>query len=329
MSVLITGVAGFIGFHTARVFLKKKIDVVGIDSLNTYYDLNLKKDRLKLLLKNKLNFYQFDISNKKNLFEVIKKTKPKYIIHLAAQAGVRYSIENPYEYVKSNLEGFFNILEACKFNDIEHLVYASSSSVYGGNTTYPFKETDNVDNPISFYAATKKSNEIMAHSYSHLYKIPSTGLRFFTVYGPWGRPDMALFLFTKKILANEAIEVFGNGKMERDFTYIDDIVQGIEKITFKPPNTYNDVNLNNSKSIFSEIYNIGNNKPTSLEYFISLIEKGLGKKANKNYLGMQKGDVRKTAADISKLNNIIGFTPSVNIEEGVEKFLHWYNSYYK
>ena len=329
MSILITGVAGFIGFHTANALLKKKYNVIGVDSLNNYYDLKLKKDRLEILLKNDLIFHQVDISDKKVFFDLVKMDRPKYIIHLAAQAGVRYSIDNPEEYVKSNLEGFFNILEASRYCKVKHLVYASSSSVYGGNKTFPFKEIDNVDNPVSFYAATKKSNEIMAHSYSHLYKIPSTGLRFFTVYGPWGRPDMALFLFTNKIISNQEINVFGHGKMQRDFTYIDDIVKGIEEIIFKPPNTYKDVGLNSIKSKFSEIYNIGNNKPTDLEYFISLIEKGLGKKAKKNYIGMQKGDVRKTAADISKLKEIIGFSPTTNIEDGVKKFLQWYKSYYK
>ena len=334
--VIITGVAGFIGYHTCNKFLKEGFNVLGIDNINDYYDKNLKLDRLKNLQNNFNNnsweFIKSDIENEYLIKEIFEYFNPDIVINLAAQAGVRYSITNPKSYTKSNLIGFANILEVCRNLNVKHLLYGSSSSVYGGNIKTPFKETDPTSYPISFYAATKSANELMAQSYSHLYNIACTGLRFFTVYGPWGRPDMALYIFTKKIISGEPIDVYGHGKMKRDFTFIDDIVEGVIRLIDKPSN--GNKNWSGKKPSPSSssapwaIFNIGNNKPTKLEYFISLIEKNLGKKAIKNYLEMQPGDVSETAADIDNLDRIIGFKPSTSIEDGIPKFISWYKNYH-
>ena len=331
--VLVTGAAGFIGFNLCNELIRYGIEVYGIDNLNNYYDPNLKQSRLDILLQKGMAFSKVDLSDKNRIEKLFHDFKPNIVINLAAQAGVRYSLENPHAYINSNIVGFLNILEGCKKYSIEHLIYASSSSVYGLNKTFPFSENHNVDHPVSLYAASKKSNEAMAHSYSHIYGLPSTGLRFFTVYGPWGRPDMALYIFTKKILANEPIDVFGHGKMKRDFTYISDIVEGIIKLmdkTAKKNKSWSGENPSPSSSSAPwAIFNIGNNKPTELEYFISIIERTLGKKAIKNYLEMQPGDVTETAADIDNLNEITGFKPSISIEDGIPKFISWYKSFNK
>ena len=330
--VLVTGAAGFIGFSLCNELISHGIEVYGIDNLNNYYDPRLKKTRLDILLQQGMGFSKIDISDNDEVDKLFRDFKPTIVINLAAQAGVRYSLENPHAYINSNIVGFLNILEGCRKYSIEHLIYASSSSVYGLNKTFPFSENHNVDHPVSLYAASKKSNEAMAHSYSHIYSLPSTGLRFFTVYGPWGRPDMALYIFTKKILAGEPIDVFGHGKMKRDFTYITDIVEGIIKLMDKPPlgnKKWSGKNpIPSTSSAPWAIFNIGNNQPTELEYFISTIEKTLGKKAIKNYLKMQPGDVSETAADIDKLNKITGFTPSTSIEDGIPKFVSWYNTFH-
>ena len=330
--VLVTGAAGFIGFYVCNRLLKLGLEVHGVDNLNSYYDPKLKKSRLEILTNQKMPFSKIDLSNNEKINELFHNFKPTVVINLAAQAGVRYSLENPHAYINSNIVGFLNILECCRNHSIKHLIYASSSSVYGLNKTFPFSEGHNVDHPVSLYAASKKSNEAMAHSYSHLFGLPTTGLRFFTVYGPWGRPDMALYIFTKKILASEPIDVFGHGKMKRDFTYIDDIVEGIIKLIDKKPSSNTnwsgrDPEPSTSSAPWS-VFNIGNNKPTELEYFITVIEKNLGKKAIKNYLDMQPGDVSETAANIQKLNKISGFTPEIKIEDGVPKFLAWYKDYH-
>ena len=332
--ILVTGAAGFIGYHMSALLLKEGYDVVGIDNLNDYYQISLKEDRLKELQKHtNFIFHRIDIKEKSLIDDVFETYGFDYVIHLAAQAGVRYSIDNPYAYVDSNLTGFMNVLEACRNFSVKHLVYASSSSVYGGNTTTPFSTSHSVDHPVSLYAATKKSNELMAHTYSHLYGIPTTGLRFFTVYGPWGRPDMAYFKFTKSIRANKPIDVYNHGKMERDFTYIDDITQGIYKLINKPPiaNPKWDESKDSNSSSFApyKIYNIGNGNPVKLEKFIAILEEKLGKKANKNYMNMQPGDVLKTYADISDLERDIDFRPKTSIEEGLGKFIVWYKEYYK
>ena len=330
--ILVTGAAGFIGSYVCNRLLDNKTEVIGVDNLNNYYDPALKKARLQILLERKMCFYELDISEKTKLNDVFEKFKPTCVINLAAQAGVRYSIDNPMAYINSNIVGFLNILEGCRNHNVSHLIYASSSSVYGLNNTFPFSENHNVDHPISLYAASKKSNEAMAHSYSHIFNLPTTGLRFFTVYGPWGRPDMALYIFTKKILAGEPIDIYGYGKMKRDFTYIEDIVEGVIRLINKIPIPdkiwdANDPNPSSSSSPWS-IFNIGNNKPTELEYFISIIENCLGKKAIKNYLEMQPGDVSKTAASIEKLESAIGFTPNTSIEEGIPKFISWYKDFH-
>ena len=331
--VLVTGAAGFIGFNLCNELIRLGIEVYGIDNLNNYYDPSLKQSRLDILLQKGIGFSKADLSDKNRIEKLFHDFKPTIVINLAAQAGVRYSLENPHAYINSNIVGFLNILEGCKKYSIEHLIYASSSSVYGLNKNFPFSENHNVDHPVSLYAASKKSNEAMAHSYSHIYGLPSTGLRFFTVYGPWGRPDMALYIFTKKILANEPIDVFGHGKMKRDFTYISDIVEGIIKLMDKP--TKKNKSWSGEKPSPSSssapwaIFNIGNNKPTELEYFISIIERTLGKKAIKNYLEMQPGDVSETAADIDNLNKITGFKPSISIEDGIPKFISWYKTFNK
>ncbi|MGD9486553.1 MAG: NAD-dependent epimerase [Calditrichaceae bacterium] len=332
--ILITGAAGFIGFHLAKQLLDAGYEISGIDNLNNYYDVSLKNARLNILKKyDNFTFDKVELADRTEIDKIFTTKSPDVVVNLAAQAGVRYSIENPYAYLDSNLSGFLNILEGCRNYNVKHLVYASSSSVYGANTRMPFSTHQTVDHPLSLYAATKKSNELMAHTYSNLYDIPTTGLRFFTVYGPWGRPDMAMFLFTKAILSNQPIDVFNHGDMERDFTYIDDIVNGIEKILFRIPeaNPGWSGNAPDPASSFSryKIYNIGNNKPEKLSYLIMLLEKYLGKKAIINYLPMQPGDVKATFADIDDLVNDAGFRPSTALEEGVKKFVDWYKKFYK
>jgi len=333
MKILITGAAGFIGFHLSKKLLDDSYQIIGIDNLNDYYDPSLKQSRLEILGKyNNFNFHKVDLKDKAAVDNIFETYQPTHVINLAAQAGVRYSIENPYAYVDSNLIGFMNILEACRNYPVEHLLYASSSSVYGGNKVAPFSTNHNVDHPVSLYAATKKSNELMAHTYSHLYGIPTTGLRFFTVYGPYGRPDMAYFSFTKDILADKPIKVFNHGKMERDFTYIDDIVEGIVKLIDKVPtaNKEWDESKDDLSTSFApyKIYNIGNNNPVQLMRFINALESAIGKKAEKIYIDMQPGDVLRTYADVSDLERDINFKPSTSIESGLEKFVDWYKEYY-
>lgn len=334
MKILVTGSLGFIGFHLSNLLLDLSHEVVGIDNINSYYDVTLKESRLEILLtKPNFTFHCVDLKDKEELHNIFDRYNFEYVINLAAQAGVRYSITNPYAYVDSNLIGFVNILEACRNYPIRHLIYASSSSVYGGNKISPFSTNHNVDHPVSLYAATKKSNELMAHTYSHLFGIPTTGLRFFTVYGPWGRPDMAYFSFTEDIIKDRPIKVFNHGKMERDFTYISDIVEAIYKlIPFAPkPNPgWNEANDDLSGSFAPyKIYNIGNNQPVQLERFISILEEKIGKKAIKVYMDMQPGDVLKTYADVSDLEKTIGFKPSTTIEDGLESFVNWYKDYYR
>ncbi|PYE85314.1 NAD-dependent epimerase [Phyllobacterium leguminum] len=333
MKILVTGAAGFIGADTARLLLERGDEVMGIDNLNDYYDVKLKHARLDRLKPfDKFRFEKIDIADRNATEEVFKTFRPDRVIHLAAQAGVRYGMENPHSYADSNLVGFLNILEGCRHGQVEHLVYASSSSVYGANTNMPFSVHDNVDHPLSLYAASKKANELMAHSYSHLYNIPMTGLRFFTVYGPWGRPDMSPFLFTKKIIAGEPIDVFNFGQHSRDFTYIDDIVQGVVRTLDHPaePNDRWDgmhPDPGTSKAPY-RLYNIGNNKPVELDYYIRCIENAVGKKAIKNMLPLQPGDVLKTCADVDALVSDIGFHPSTSIEDGIGRFVAWYKSFY-
>ena len=334
MKKIITGVAGFIGFHIAKYYLEHGDTIVGVDNLNDYYDPTLKEARLSQLNNyNNFNFHKIDIIDKNEIDTIFKKESPKYVIHLAAQAGVRYSLQNPYAYIDSNITGFMNILEACRYNPVEHLVFASSSSVYGANTRMPFSVNHNIDHPLSLYAATKKSNELMAHAYSYLYDIPISGLRFFTVYGPWGRPDMALFIFTQKILAGERIDVFNNGKHKRDFTYIDDIVEGVVRVTANIAKTNETWDSENPDPATSQapyrLYNIGNNSPVELMYFIELIEKNLNKKAEKNYLPLQPGDVPETYANVDALIDYVSYSPSTPIESGIENFIKWYKDYYK
>jgi UDP-glucuronate 4-epimerase len=331
--VLITGAAGFIGFHLSRRLLKNGCHVTGIDNLNPYYDVKLKEARLERLTQfENFSFYKIDLSDRKSLEAIFNNTKYDVVVNLAAQAGVRYSIENPHAYVDSNIVGFVNLLECCRHNDVKHLVFASSSSVYGANTKLPFSVHNNVDHPVSLYAATKKSNELMAHTYSHLYGMHCTGLRFFTVYGPWGRPDMALFLFTKAILEDKPIKVFNHGRMQRDFTYIDDIVEGVVRIMGRLPEpdpTWNGNNPDPGTSYARyKIYNIGNNNPVELMEFIGVIEKVLGKKAKKEFLDLQPGDVPATYADIDDLIKDVGFKPETTIETGINQFILWYNKYY-
>ena len=336
MTYLVTGAAGFIGFHLCKRLLMEGEKVIGVDSMNDYYDINLKKARLDILYKLSSNNFFFEkekLENKKNIFNIFKLRKPKNVINLAAQAGVRYSIENPEAYLNSNLVGFLNILEACRNHDIKHLVYASSSSVYGGNTKMPFSELDNVDHPVSLYAASKKANELMAHSYSHLFDIPSTGLRFFTVYGPWGRPDMALFLFTKSIIEGKPIKIFNNGEMIRDFTYIDDIIESIYRVIRKPPiknHLFNKAKPNASISWAPyKIFNIGNSNPVNLMEYIKAIENELGIEAKKKFMPLQPGDVVETLSDTSSLEDWIGFKPNTSIESGIKKFVTWYRDFYR
>ena len=333
MKYLITGAAGFIGFHLSKRLLEQGNSVVGIDNLNEYYDVNLKKDRLIRLKDNsEFTFHKLDLVDRKGIKRLFSENRFDYVVNLAAQAGVRYSLTNPHAYVDSNIVGFLNILEGCRDSDIKHLVFASSSSVYGANTMMPFSVHHNVDHPISLYAATKKSNELMAHTYSSLYKLPCTGLRFFTVYGPLGRPDMALFLFTRAIMEGRPIDVFNQGKMKRDFTYIDDIVEGVTRVVEKIPEPDTGWNSDNPDSATSyapyRIYNIGNNNPIELMKFIAVLEDCLGRKAEKNFLPMQPGDVPGTYADVNDLVCDVGFKPSTPIEKGIEKFVKWYLDYY-
>lgn len=334
MKYFVTGVAGFVGFHVTLALLRKGATVVGIDNMNEYYDVNLKKERLIHLSKfENFNFYEIDMKDKSNIDKLFSENMFDVVINLAAQAGVRYSIENPYAYIDSNIIGFMNMLEACRNYPVKHLLYASSSSVYGGNSIVPFSTNHQVDHPVSLYAATKKSNELMAHTYSHLYGIPTTGLRFFTVYGPFGRPDMAYFNFTKNIIEGNPIKVFNHGKMERDFTYVDDIVEGIVKLIDKPPivdPNWNDAtgDLSSSTAPY-KVYNIGNSKPVSLEKFIHILEEKIGKKANKIYMDMQPGDVYRTYADVSDLEKDIDYRPNTSIEEGLSNFVNWYKEYYR
>ena len=339
MYTLITGSAGFIGFHLSKRLLESGYKVLGVDNINDYYDIKLKiarNNQLKKLADSNDYFFKFfksNIENQEQLGKIFENYEISTVINLAAQAGVRYSIENPYAYINSNLSGFGNILEMCRKNNIKHLIYASSSSVYGGNLKFPFSEEDSVDHPVSLYAATKKANELMAHSYSHLYNLPTTGLRFFTVYGPWGRPDMALFLFTKLIIENKPIRIFNHGNMTRDFTYIDDIIESILRVIKKIPKSNITSNKKNHSSSSSwapyKVFNIGNSKPISLMEFIEAIEKNLGIQAKKEYLDMQPGDVSCTSADTSKLEKWINFKPNTSVNQGISEFINWYKSFYK
>ncbi|NBJ92727.1 NAD-dependent epimerase [Parablautia muri] len=320
---LVTGGAGFIGYYLSKALLERGMEVVGLDNLNDYYEVSLKEDRLAILKEYpQYHFVKADLADKSAVFSIFENFKPEIVVNLAAQAGVRYSIDNPDAYINSNIIGFYHILEACRHYPVEHLVFASSSSVYGGNKKVPFSTEDKVDRPVSLYAATKKSNELMAYSYSKLYQIPLTGLRFFTVYGPMGRPDMAYFKFAKKIMADEPIQIYNHGDMRRDFTYIDDIVKGIEGVLERPPAA-------DENGAAYKIYNIGNNKPEKLMDYIAMLEKCLGKEAKKEYLPMQPGDVYETYADVQDLMNDFGFKPSTTIEEGLGRFAKWFLEYYK
>ena len=332
--ILVTGVAGFIGLHTAIRLLERGEQVIGLDNVNDYYDVRLKKARLaKLKPFKQFTFTKIDLADRVKMRRLFANQPIAKVVHLAAQAGVRYSLVNPHAYTDSNIEGFLNILEGCRHAKVEHLVYASSSSVYGGNTQMPFSIHDNVDHPVSLYAASKKANELMAHCYAHLYRIPCTGLRFFTVYGPWGRPDMALFIFTKAILEGKPIEVYNQGKMQRDFTYIDDIVEGVIRTLDRPatPNQAwsGDRPDPGTSSAPARIYNIGNHQPVELLRFIEVLEQALGKKAVKKLLPIQPGDVPATYADIEDLTRDVGFAPATPIEEGIARFVQWYREFYK
>ncbi|HNP08719.1 MAG TPA: NAD-dependent epimerase [Cyclobacteriaceae bacterium] len=332
--VLVTGAAGFIGFHLSKRLLSEGYAVVGLDNMNDYYEVALKESRLNLLKEMEdFEFRQLGIEDKKELGELFKEHSFSFVVNLAAQAGVRYSLTNPQAYIDSNIQGFINILEACRQYKPEHLIYASSSSVYGANTKMPFSVHHNVDHPLSLYAATKKANELMAHTYSSLYHLPTTGLRFFTVYGPYGRPDMALSLFTKAILEGKPIDVYNHGKMKRDFTYVDDIVSGIMKLLPEAPtgNKLWDGDHPDPSSSFApyRVFNIGNNKPVELLRFIEVLEEKIGKKAIKNFMPIQPGDVPETYADIEALENAVGFRPSTSFKEGISNFVDWYREYYK
>ena len=333
MKILVTGAAGFIGMHCAKTLLDRGDQVIGVDNLNDYYDVDLKEARLdQLITHDNFKFIKCGIEEREAPAAVFSQEKPDRVIHLAAQAGVRYSLTNPHAYIDANIMGFTNILEECRHNGISHLVYASSSSVYGGNTSMPFSEHHNIDHPISFYAATKKANELMAHTYSHLYGVPATGLRFFTVYGPWGRPDMALFLFTKAILKGEAIPVFNKGQMVRDFTYIDDIVEGVIRVMDKPatPNADFDASFPDPATSAApyRVFNIGNGRPVPLMDYISALEQALGMEAIKDFLPMQPGDVPATSADTRELGTWVGFQPNTPVADGVAKFAEWYRDFY-
>jgi len=323
MKILVTGAAGFIGMTTALRLLGRGDEVVGLDNLNDYYDVRLKEDRLeKLTPHRKFRFIKLDIADRVGMQGLFETERFDRVIHLAAQAGVRYSLQNPHAYVDSNIVGFLNVLEGCRNTAVQHLVYASSSSVYGGNTKMPFSEDDCVDHPVSLYAATKKANELMAHTYSHLYGLPTTGLRFFTVYGPWGRPDMALFLFTRAILEGRPIDIFNHGHMLRDFTYVDDIVEGVVRVLDR-------IATADSSAAPYRIFNIGNNRPASLLDFIACVEMALGLEAKKNWLPLQPGDVPATYATTQALNEWVGFVPDTRIEQGVNQFVTWYRDYHK
>ncbi len=338
MKIFVTGAAGFIGFHLCRALMDQDHDIVAIDNLNSYYSVKLKKDRCEILneiAKNKSTDWSFiegNIINKKTINDIFNKFEPEVVIHLAAQAGVRYSLKEPEIYINSNVVGFFNIIDMCRYYKVKNFIYASSSSVYGGNKKTPFSEIDSVDHPISLYAATKKSNELLAHSYSHLYNIPSTGLRFFTVYGPWGRPDMAPIIFTKSILSRQPIEIFNNGDMYRDFTYIDDIIDIILKVIKFPATRDNNFDGKNPKPNTSwaphRIYNIGNGNPISILKFVEILESKLNLKSEKILKPIQPGDVKETFADISSIENFIGKTKKTSLEKGIENFIKWYKDYY-
>jgi len=332
--ILVTGAAGFIGFHLARRLLDRGDTVVGLDNLNDYYDVGLKKARLEQLSgRSGFRFVELDLADRDSMPQLFAREKFNRVVNLAAQAGVRYSLLNPHAYVDANLVGFVNVLEGCRHNGVEHLVFASSSSVYGANTRMPFSIHHNVDHPVSLYAATKKANELMAHTYSHLYRLPCTGLRFFTVYGPWGRPDMALFLFTRAILAGEPIQIFNHGKMSRDFTYIDDIVEGVVRVTDRvaapDPNWHGDAPDPGTSAAPYRNYNIGNNNPVDLMHLIATLEEALGRTATKEFLPIQPGDVPATYADVDDLVQDVGFKPATSIEEGVQRFVAWYREYYR
>jgi UDP-glucuronate 4-epimerase len=331
--VLVTGCAGFIGFHLAQRLLSDGFTVIGIDNINDYYDIKIKEARLNKLTANPdFDFVRLDMADRDKMAALFADNQFDVVVNLAAQAGVRYSLKNPHAYVDSNLVGFVNILEGCRHNNVKHLVYASSSSVYGANTLMPFSIHHNVDHPVSLYAASKKANELMSHTYSHLYKLPTTGLRFFTVYGPWGRPDMALFLFTRAILEDKPIDVFNNGRMQRDFTYIDDIIEGVVRVMGRLPEPnpgwHGDAPDPGTSYAPFKIYNIGNNNPVELLDFIGAIEDALGRKATKNMLPMQAGDVPATYADIDDLTADVGFKPATPLAEGIEKFVDWYRDFY-
>ncbi|TLM64500.1 MAG: NAD-dependent epimerase [Deltaproteobacteria bacterium] len=334
LRILVTGAAGFIGFHLSRRLLERGDAVIGLDNLNDYYEVSLKEARLKQLTgRENFTFHRLDLADRAGMAELFAGERFDVVVNLAAQAGVRYSLLNPHAYVEANLAGFMNILEGCRHHGVGHLVYASSSSVYGANTTMPFSVHHNVDHPVSLYAASKKANELMAHTYSHLYGLPTTGLRFFTVYGPWGRPDMALFLFTRAILAGKPIDVFNHGKMRRDFTYVDDIVEGVIRVADRParPNPQwsgADPDPGTSAAPY-RVYNIGNNSPVELLHLIEVLEDALGRKAEKNFLPIQPGDVPATFADVDDLIRDVGFKPDTSIEEGVGRFVEWYRGYYQ
>lgn len=334
MKILVTGAAGFIGHHLALRLVSRGDSVVGIDNLNSYYDVTLKENRLKRFTPSPaFRFVKLDLADKPAIAALFAAEKFDVVVNLAAQAGVRYSLENPQAYIDANLVGFTNILEGCRHNKVKHLVFASSSSVYGANTKLPFAESDSVDHPISLYAASKKANELMAHTYASLFGLPCTGLRFFTVYGPWGRPDMALFLFTKAILADEPIKVFNHGNMVRDFTYVDDIVEGVVRVIDRPAEpdpVWSSIAPDPATSFAPyRIFNIGNNTPVDLMRYVSAVEAALGKKAKIDMLGMQMGDVRATSADVSRLVAWVDFRPKTKVEEGIAKFVEWYREYYK
>ncbi len=333
-TLLITGAAGFIGFHVAQRCLQSGVGVVGLDNLNEYYDVNLKNARLRHLCQfPNFEFTQIDLKDRESIARLFADRKFNKVVHLGAQAGVRYSVENPFLYVDSNVLGTLTILEGCRQTDVSHLVYASSSSVYGSNTSQPFSVQDPVDHPLSLYAATKKSTELMAHSYSHLYNLPTTGLRFFTAYGPWGRPDMALFKFTKAILEGETIDVYNEGKMKRDFTYVDDIATVVSLVLEKIPEENSDWDSDtpdpSTSSAPFRLLNVGNQQPTELTRFIEVLEEAIGIKAKKNMLPIQPGDVTDTFADVDSLKALIGFCPSTSIESGVQRFVQWYREYYR
>ena len=334
MRVLLTGAAGFIGMTTILRLLARGDEVVGLDNLNDYYDVQLKLDRLaRLTPQARFRFVKIDVADRAAMAGLFATERFDRVIHLAAQAGVRYSLQNPHAYIDSNIVGFMNVLEGCRHSRVQHLVYASSSSIYGGNTHMPFSEHDSVDHPVSMYAATKKANELMAHTYSHLFGLPTTGLRFFTVYGPWGRPDMALFLFTKAILEGRPIDVFNHGKMQRDFTYVDDIVEGVIRVLDRPaepnPDYVSDTPDPGTSNAPYRVFNIGNHNPVQLLDYIGCVEQALGLKAQMNMLPLQDGDVPATYADVDALRDWVGFTPATDIRTGIGRFVEWYRGYYK